>query len=102
MTDTHGDAIDQSDPRARELSTRIEIARDRRDRARKERRSNLWTMVARVGTVGWLVALPIVGGALLGHLIDRRFGTGVTWALALMMVGVAIGGYALWRLWREV
>lgn len=75
------------------------IARDtqRRKKAESEPRSNLWTQVARVGTLGWLIALPIVAGALLGHALDRVLGTGITWALALMMLGIVVGAYVIWR-----
>ena len=46
----------------------------------------------------WLVAVPIVVGALLGRLLDRRFDSGITWAMAGLSLGVLVGGYALWRL----
>lgn len=79
------------------------LARDkaRRERARREPVGNLWRQVARVGTLGWMIVAPIVLGAVVGHLIDVRMGTGVTWALALIMLGVATGGYSLWRVLEE-
>lgn len=83
------------------LARRIEEQARRRARSRREKVGNLWQQVARVGTLGWMIVLPIVGGALLGHLLDRRFDTGVRWALALMSVGVIAGGFALWRAMQE-
>lgn len=83
------------------LARRIEEQARRRARSRREKVGNLWQQVARVGTLGWMIVLPIVGGALVGHLLDRRFGTGVRWALALMSVGVVAGGFALWRAIQE-
>ena len=44
-----------------------------------------------------MIVAPIVLGAVVGRLIDVRMGTGVTWALALITLGVATGGYSLWR-----
>lgn len=79
-----------------QLADIVEREHKRRDRAAREKRSNLWTQITKVGTLGWVVALPIVGGALLGHFIDRRFGSGITWSLGLMFVGIVTGGYALW------
>lgn len=70
--------------------------------AKSHRARNLWVQVSRVGTLGWLIALPIVGGALLGHLLDRRLGTGLTFTLALLGVGLVLAGYALWRHTREL
>ncbi|MEZ4448864.1 MAG: AtpZ/AtpI family protein [Nannocystaceae bacterium] len=69
----------------------------RRERALREPRSSLWRHVARVGTLGWMIVLPIVGGAGLGRLLDRRLGSGVTWTLAGIVLGVAVGGYSLWK-----
>jgi ATP synthase protein I len=79
-----------------EIASRIERAQTRRQKAAGEKQSSLWTQVARVGTLGWLIAVPIVGGTLLGHLIDRVLGTGITFSLALLLVGISIAGYALW------
>ena len=58
------------------------------------RRRLLWAG----GGLGALIA----GGALLGHFLDRWLGTGITWSLALLMVGLATGGYALWSEVRKV
>lgn len=83
------------------LAAQIEQQARRRKQAGAERVGNLWQQVARVGTLGWMIVLPIVGGAVLGHMLDRAFDTGVRFALALMALGVATGGYALWRAIEE-
>jgi ATP synthase protein I len=85
------------DHRGREMSVAIAQAERLEAKARSQRGRNLWVQVSRVGTLGWLLALPIVGGALIGHLIDRKLGTGLTFALGLLGVGLAMAGYALWR-----
>lgn len=89
------------DERDESLARRIERVARRRARAKNVGSRNLWQQVARVGTLGWMIVLPIVGGVLLGHMLDRRFDTGVRWALALMMCGVFAGGVSLWRAMRE-
>ena len=33
----------------------------------------------------------------LGHYIDRRLGTGLSFTLATLALGLTIAGYALWR-----
>lgn len=85
-----------------DLADRIARQDARRKHAAGQRRGSLWAQVARVGTLGWMIALPIAGGALLGHFLDRWLGTGITWSLALLMVGLATGGYALWSEVRKV
>ena len=83
---------DEDDP----LAAKIATADAQRRRANAEGRPSLWSQVARVGTLGWLIAVPTVAGAALGRLLDHALDSGVTWALALMTVGLASGIYALW------
>jgi len=42
----------------------------------------------RATTIGWEIAIPIVGGPLLGFILDRRFDTGVRWTIILLCVGL--------------
>ena len=83
------------------LVERIEGQARQRSQAIRQRGANRWRQVARVGTLGWMIVLPIVGGVLVGHLLDVRYDTGVRWALALMMCGVLIGGHSLWRTMQD-
>lgn len=83
--------------RTRELAGSIDRAAARKRKAEREHGRNFWVEVSRVGVLGWLLALPIVGGALVGHLIDRALGTGLSFSLGLLGVGLALAGYALYR-----
>ena len=98
MTDPRPPAADESSAR---LARKIAASHERRERARREPVGSLWRYVARVGTLGWTIVAPIVAGALIGHFIDRAYGTGVTYALALLTVGVAAAGYLYWRFYEE-
>lgn len=42
----------------------------------------------RATTIGWEIAIPIVGGPLLGFFLDRQSGTSPRWTLILLGVGV--------------
>ncbi len=42
----------------------------------------------RATTIGWEIAIPIVGGPLLGFFLDQRLGTNPRWTLILLGVGV--------------
>jgi ATP synthase protein I len=86
-----------TEQRTRELVGTIDRIAARQRKAERERGRNFWVEVSRVGTLGWLLALPIIGGALIGHLIDRRLETGMSFALGLLGVGLALAGYALYR-----
>jgi len=50
-----------------------------------------WRDAMRTTSLGWDLALPICGGALLGHLLDRRYQTGWLPTLALIFLGVTVG-----------
>lgn len=52
---------------------------------------------ARVGVLGWLVVVPALLGAWLGHLIDAKLGGGVFWTAPLLLVGLAIGCWSGWK-----
>lgn len=86
----------------RQLDDEIARFAARRKRARSRRGRSLWAQASRVGTVGWLIAVPIAIGALAGHWLDRRLDTGITFAMAFIAIGVIAGGYALWRLGFDI
>jgi len=51
-----------------------------------------------LGAGGWLLALPIVGGAYLGKYLDRKIGEsgGISWTITFIIIGIAAGFYNLW------
>ena len=57
-----------------------------------------WAGLALVGSVGWMVALPMVGGAFLGRWLDLQLGTNLSFTLGLLLLGLAVGAYTVWRL----
>ncbi len=69
----------------------------RRMRRARSRPRGAWSGLGMVGAVGWMLALPTVAGAFAGHLLDMRADSGVTYALAGMLLGICVGGYAVWR-----
>lgn len=48
-------------------------------------------------SIGWELALPIFGGLLIGYYIDRRLATGFIFTLILLIIGVLIGYYSLYK-----
>lgn len=66
-------------------------------RAQRARHGGFWQGMALVGGVGWMVALPAVGGAMAGRWLDRRFATGIFWTLSLLVIGLAVGCASAWR-----
>jgi F0F1-type ATP synthase assembly protein I len=56
-----------------------------------------WRDALAVPSLGWDLALPIFGGVLLGHLLDRWLDTGYALTLGLLVLGVFTGFYNLMR-----
>lgn len=89
--------LGSSDPRRPDLRAAIE--RDFRKEARRERgHGSFWRSLSVIGSVGWPIALLTAAGALLGHWIDLRYGSGIRWALVLITCGATLGCWTAWRL----
>lgn len=52
-----------------------------------------WADALRATSIGWDLGLPICGGAVLGHYLDRRLGTGYTMTMGLLVLGIIVGFY---------
>ena len=63
--------------------------------ARQPGLSPLWAV-----SLGWELVVPMGAGAVLGHTLDRRYGTGVAVTIALLLLGVVVGYYNVLRMIR--
>ena len=59
------------------------------------------SLLAKVTTISWNLALPPIGGALLGYYIDRRTGNDITWTLSLLALGIMVAFSNLYSLYIE-
>lgn len=51
------------------------------------------TGISTFGMIGWSVAVPTVGGALLGIWLDRVAPQGFSWTISLILGGVVLGAF---------
>ncbi len=66
-------------------------ARPKREKSRFSKGgSESWYYLGLVGQIGFSIAIPIAGGALLGSFIDRQWGTYPRATLGLLLFGVVI------------
>jgi ATP synthase protein I len=66
-------------------------------KARREKRT-FWRYAYLLGAGGWLFAIPVVGGAYLGKYLDGKFsGSGISWTLTFLILGIAFGVYNVLR-----
>lgn len=84
--------------RTEEAARRAE-ARARAGRADPE--PSLARRFGQIGVLGWMIVIPMLIGVALGHWLDRRFGTGIMLAAALLMAGAALGLWLAIRWMRE-
>jgi ATP synthase protein I len=78
------------DPFVREIRRQAE-------RAQVSQRLTFWQGLGLIGSVGWMVAVPTLIGAFLGRWIDARAGSGISWTLSLLLVGLVVGCASAWR-----
>ncbi len=54
------------------------------------------TGISTFGVIGWSIVIPTVGGAFLGHWLDRVAPQDFSWTIALLLGGVVLGGFISW------
>lgn len=64
----------------------------RKRRALRKGRTGVWYGLGMSGLIGWSIAVPTIGGALLGLWLDARYPGGHSWTLALLVAGLVAGG----------
>jgi len=54
--------------------------------------ASFWQAMAYLTSIGWILALPVAGGVVLGAWLDRRLGTAPMLTLGLLGAGIVIAG----------
>jgi len=52
--------------------------------------------------LGFSIALPIAGGAILGFVIDNKFNSHPKWTLSLLFTGIFIAAAAVYQVIKEI
>ncbi|MDY6846329.1 MAG: AtpZ/AtpI family protein [Chloroflexota bacterium] len=71
------------------------------DERKEHNKTGDMSLLTEVSTLAWNLVIPIVGGVMLGHYLDNRNGSGVTWSLSLLVLGVIIAFSNLYNLYIE-
>ncbi|MFC7333118.1 AtpZ/AtpI family protein [Rhodocista pekingensis] len=81
------------------LSNDVRRRRDRRERWQREGERPLGRNLALVGSLGWAIVLPGVGGLFLGRWLDG--GVGAFWTISLLVGGLGAGCWMAWERIRQ-
>ncbi|MBW4050818.1 MAG: AtpZ/AtpI family protein [Proteobacteria bacterium] len=81
----------------RPLDEVVRRHRERRARARKDEQRSIGKDLAQAGALGWTIILTALLGIYAGRWLDRRFGTGVAFTLALLLTGITLGCVLAWQ-----
>lgn len=84
-----------------ELKQRVSKQVDRMQQADKDR-PTLLAQTAYLGMLGLLLVVPVVVGAYLGRWLDGLVeGYSMRWTLSLIIVGVVVGSFSVYRFIKE-
>jgi ATP synthase protein I len=64
-------------------------------------RPTVWRHAALLGAGGWLLVVPVVGGAYLGRWLDARHAGGQSWTLIMILLGLGLGVFNFWSYYRR-
>lgn len=63
----------------------------------RDAESAAWREALAATSLGWDLAVPIFGGVLLGHFLDRWLDTAYVFTLGLLVLGIVTGFYNVAR-----
>ena len=69
----------------------------RKLRVQRDGKQGVWFGLGMSGLIGWSVAVPTLGGILLGLWLDRRYPGTRSWTLMLLVAGLLIGCANAWH-----
>ncbi len=72
------------------------------EQAKRERQLTFWDALTLVGSIGWMVVLPVLGGIVLGRWLDGISGHRPLFTLTLLLLGLGIGSLMAWRHIQEI
>lgn len=79
------------------LAERIDAKAKRMLKARRSRSPEVWLGLGLMGLIGWSVTVPTLVGAGIGVWLDRNYPGSHSWALALLVSGLAVGCINAWH-----
>ena len=96
MPDQHSDSRKRRRALFETFRGKVETKEARRIKSRERRDETVWFGLGMFGVVGWSVVIPTLFGVAIGLWIDRTFPSRYSWALMMLIAGVAVGCWNAW------
>ncbi|KKR31200.1 MAG: hypothetical protein UT63_C0079G0008 [Candidatus Gottesmanbacteria bacterium GW2011_GWC2_39_8] len=78
------------------------VEEKKKSKKKKNENDKIWSRIALVSEIGFVIAIPIAGGAIFGAYLDRKFGTAPKLTLSLLFTGLFLGTYNVYRIIKDV
>lgn len=79
------------------LEKTVERTARRTEIGRKEGERSIGQNLALIGSLGWLITLPMVMGIFAGRWLDEKSGGGIFWTGACIIAGASLGAWFAWK-----
>lgn len=79
-----------------------EVDKSLREKKDQKTRRETARILSLAGNIGFSMSVPLVGGAILGSFLDKRFQTGPRLTLFFLFLGFIIGGYTIYTVLKEL
>jgi ATP synthase protein I len=86
----------QSPNEETQFASRVASQAARKLKAQRDESRGAWFGLGMSGLIGWSVAVPTLGGIMLGMWLDRRHPVAFSWTLSLLFAGLIIGCANAW------
>jgi ATP synthase protein I len=88
------------------FSQKVGARAERKMRARRHSRRQVWSGLGMIGIIGWTIVIPTLVGIGIGVWLDKSHPGSHSWTLTLMIIGLFLGCLLSWqwvaRQYREI
>ena len=85
-----------SDEKEPLFARKVASEEGRKLRVQRQGNQGAWFGLGMSGLIGWSVAVPTLGGIMLGVWLDHRYPGGFSWTIALLFAGLFVGCANAW------
>lgn len=96
MSEEHLTPRERLRRQAEDFMKKVGVKEARKIKGKSQKDEGIWFGLGVVGIVGWSVVIPTLIGTAIGLWIDGAWPSRFSWALMLLILGVALGCLNAW------